>query len=88
MLINDEEAIKLDILKMSYLKQIQNNFSKILVAVNSETTIKTSARTSKYSPTHNKLDKLFDSELFFTDSIGAILLFTDGKNPLEVKKWK
>lgn len=88
MLINDGEVIKSDVLKMTYPKQIHNNFNEFIQTVNAKMTIITGAKSSKYSPTPKELDGMFDSELFFTDSVGAVWLFSDGINNIEVKEWK
>ncbi len=88
LLINDREVLKSDVLKMTYPKQLPNNFSQFLQIVDAEMTIITGARGSKNSPTQKELEDIFDSKLFFTDSIGAIWLFSDGKNKFEVKEWK
>lgn len=87
-LINDGEIIKSDVLKMSYPKQLPNNFNEFIKTANARMTIITGAKTSKNSPTQKELDEIFDTELFFTDSVGAVWLFSDGKNPIEVKEWK
>ena len=87
-LINDREVLKSDVFKMTYPKQLPNNFSQFIQTVNAEMTIITGARGSKNSPTQKELNDIFDSELFFTDSIGAIWLFSDGRNKFEVKEWK
>ena len=87
-LINDGEVIKSDILKMTYPKQIPNNFNEFIQTVNAKITIITGTRRSKNSPTQKELDSMFDSELFFTDSVGAIWLFSNGNNNFEVKEWK
>jgi beta-lactamase superfamily II metal-dependent hydrolase len=88
MLINDREVLKSDVLKMTYPKQIANNFSQFLQAINAKMTIITGARGSKSNPTQEELIRIFDSELFFTDSIGAIWLFSDGNNKFKVQEWK
>lgn len=88
LLINDGEVIKSDVLKMSYPKQIPNNFNKFIQTVNAKMTIITGAKSSKYSPTPKELTEIFDMELFFTDSVGAVWLFSNGKNKFEVKEWK
>jgi competence protein ComEC len=88
LLINDREVLKSDVLKMTYPKQLPNNFSQFLQIVDAEMTIITGARGSKNSPTQKELEDIFDSKLFFTDSIGAIWLFSDGRNKIEVKEWK
>ncbi len=87
-LINDREVIKSDVLKMTYPKKLPNNFSEFIQTVNAKMIIITGARTSKSSPTQYELNDMFDAELFFTDSVGAVWLFSDGKNPLEEKQWK
>ncbi|NHZ86704.1 MAG: hypothetical protein GWP19_12640 [Planctomycetia bacterium] len=87
-LINDGEVIKSDVLKMIYPKKLPNNFSEFIQTVNAKMIIITGARTSKSSPTQYELSDMFDAELFFTDSVGAVWLFSDGKNPFEVKEWK
>ena len=87
-LINDGRALKSDVLKMTYPKQIPQNFIEFIQTVNAKMTIITGMKSSKYSHTPKELNKIFDSELFFTDSIGAVWLFSDGKNPIEVKEWK
>lgn len=64
---------------MTYPKQIANNFIEFVQVVNPSITIVTGAKRSKNYPTQNKLDEIFNSELFFTDSVGAVWLFSDGK---------
>ncbi|MBU0528265.1 ComEC/Rec2 family competence protein [bacterium] len=86
-LINDSSAIKSDVLKMSYPKQLPDNFNGFLNIVNPSKVIITGARSSKYSPTRSELYEIIGSELFFTDSVGAVWLFSDGKNQFEVKEW-
>ena len=73
---------------MTYPKQIPNNFNEFIQTVNAKITIITGARRSKNSPTQNELDGMFNSELFFTDSVGAVWLFSNDKNKFEVKEWK
>ncbi len=87
-LINNGESIKSDVLKMTYPKQIPHNFNEFVQTVNPKMTIITGAKRSKNYPTQNKLDEIFNSKIFFTDSVGAVWLFSDGKNPVEVKEWK
>ncbi len=88
MLISDGEILKSDVLKMSYPNQIHNNFNEFIQTVNAKMTIITGAKGSKNSPTQKELDVNFNSELFFTDSVGAVWLFLNGKNNIEVKEWK
>ena len=87
-LTNDGEAIKSDVLKMTYPKQILQKFDEFIQMVNPKMTIITGGKSGKYSPTVDEIDELFDSELFFTDSVGAVWLSSDGKNPIKVKEWK
>ncbi len=87
-LINDREVIKSDVLKMTYPKQIPNNFNEFIQIVNAKMIIVSSAKRSKNYPTQKELVDIIDSELFFTDSVGAVWLFSDGMNPLEMKEWK
>jgi hypothetical protein len=87
-LINSGEVIKSDVLKMTYPKQIPNNFNEFIQTVNAKMTIITGAKRSKISPTPKELSDMFNSELFFTDSVRAVWLFSNGKNKFEVKEWK
>jgi hypothetical protein len=87
-LINSGEVIKSDVLKMTYPKQIPNNFNEFIQTVNAKMTIITGAKRSKISPTSKELSDMFNSELFFTDSVRAVWLFSNGKNKFEVKEWK
>jgi len=88
LLINDGKSIKSYVLKMSYPKLIPSNFNELMQFVDPKMTIITGARTSKNSPTPIELGEIIDSELFFTDSVGTVWLFSNGKNQFEVKKWK
>ena len=88
MLINDGEVIKSDVLKISYPKQIPKNINEFIQTANPKMTIITRGKSGKYSPTINEIDELFNSELFFTDSIGAVWFSSDGVNPIEVKNWR
>ena len=81
-LINYREMIKSNVLKMSYPKQIHNNFNKFIQTVNAKMTTITSVKRSKNSPMQEELDNIFNSELFFTDLVGAIGLFSNGKTQL------
>ena len=87
-LINDRESIKSDVLKMSYPKQITNYFSEFMQSIDPNITVITGARTSKNSPTPIELGEIIDSELFFTDSVGAVWLYSDGIKQFEVKEWR
>jgi len=88
LLINDSNAIKSDVLKMSYPKQISKSINEFIQTINPKMTIITGSKSGKYSPIINEIDELFNSELFFTDSIGAVWLYSDSVNPIEVKRWK
>jgi hypothetical protein len=79
-LINDRESIKSDVLKMSYFKQIPQNFNEFFDIVEASKIIITGARISKNSPTPIELDVIIDSELFFTYSVGAVWLYSNGIN--------
>jgi hypothetical protein len=87
-LINDGESIKSDVLKMSYPKQITNYFNEFMQSIDPNITIITGAWTSKNCPTPIELGEIIDSELFFTDLVGAVWLFYNGINQFEVKEWK
>ena len=87
-LINDRESIKSDVLKMSYPKQIPQNNNEFIAIVEASKIIITAARTTIKSPIPFELDEIIDSELFFTDSVGVIWFYSDGRNQFEVKEWK
>ena len=87
-LLNDRELIKSDVLKMSHPKLIPSNFNELIQFVDPKMNIITGVRTKKNSPTPIELGEIIDSELFFTDSVGAVWLYSDGKNQFEVKVWK
>ncbi|MEE8341288.1 MAG: DNA internalization-related competence protein ComEC/Rec2 [Candidatus Neomarinimicrobiota bacterium] len=87
-LIKDREVLKSDILKMSYPKQITSNIIEFVSTVDADMAIITGARGSKNSPTQKDLNALFDSELFFTESIGAVWLYSNGEQNIKVKQWK
>ncbi len=87
-LMNDREVIKSDVLKMSYPKQISHNFNEFLNIVHVSKIVITGAKTSNNSPTRKELEDMIEAKLFFTDSVGAIWLYSDGKNQIKVKKWK
>ena len=87
-LINDREVIKSDVLKMTYPKQIPNNLDEFVNIVGASKIVITGAMASNNSPTRKELSELLGTELFFTDSVGAVWLFSDGINPLQVKIWK
>ena len=73
---------------MSYPKLIPSNLNELMQFVDLKMTIITSARKNKNSPIPIELSEIIDSGLFFTDSIGEVWLFSNGKNQFEVKKWK
>ena len=87
-LMNDREVIKSDVLKMSYPKQMSQNFNEFLNIVHVSKIVITGAKTSNNSPTRKELEDMIEAEIFFTDSVGAIWLYSDGKNQIKVKKWK
>ena len=74
--------IKSDELKMSYPKQIYKNFNEFIQTVNAKMNIITWAKRSKNSPTQEELDNVFNSEIFFTDLVGTIRLFSTVKTQL------
>ena len=80
--------IKSDVLKMSHPKLIPSNFNELIQFVDPKMNIITGVRTKKNSPTPIELGEIIDSELFLTDSVGAVWLYSDGKNQFEVKVWK
>ena len=86
-LIKDGEGINSDVLKMTFPKQIPNNFNEFINIVDPKKTVITGSRTNKGSPTSVELGEIIGSELFFTDSIGAVWLFFDDKSNIEVKEW-
>lgn len=73
---------------MSYSKQIPQNFNEFLDIVEVSRIIITDARTNKNSPNPIELGEIIDSELFFTDSVETVWLYSDVKNQFEVKEWK
>ncbi len=87
-LISNGNNLKADVLKISYPKSIYFKFNEFVQYVDPQLAIITSARTSKYSPTPQELIEKFNSKVLFTDSAGAVWLFSDGKNQIKVKGWK
>lgn len=73
---------------MTYSKNIYQNINNFLKFVDLQIFIITGTRSVKYSPTRSELSETYGSELFFTDSVGAVWLFSDGTNPIKVKEWK
>ena len=89
MLIDGSKIIQsTNIVKMSYPKALSTELVLIVNTINPEMTIISGKQTSKKNPSIADLSEIIPNQLVFIDSIGAVLLLSDGINTIEVKDWK
>lgn len=86
-LIAIDDLKNIDLLKMKYPKEINDDLIELIIKLNPQKTILTGKKTSKKDPTIEEINKIIPNELLMTDSLGAIWLTSNGEK-IEVKDWK
>jgi len=87
-LINDGKLLKSDVLKISYPKELPNNFDEFIQIIAPKMVVISGRKTSKKNPSISELADIINAEIMYTDSLGAIWLESDGSNSIKVKNWK
>lgn len=86
--IKDGKIVQSNIIKMSYPKVLSTELELLINTINPKMTNISGKKTSKNNPGIQEISEIIPNQSVFTDSIGAVWLFSDGNHPIEVKDWK